>query len=125
MVKFKRVLGIITILALLVGSIPFFTNMSPALAQNGDNEGFSQGLANNLAVLYQQKAALTPVEQKIDSNILQAVQNVNSRISTGKTSNFQDLSTSLLKIDSAGNIEVKLTVTARPKSKLSNCKTMG
>jgi hypothetical protein len=126
MAKVKRLLGIIVILALLIGSsAPFFFSTSPAAAQGGESESFTQELVKQLAEIYQQKQGLTPAQQKIDSGILQVIQTVKERISAGKTPDYQSLSTSLLKIDSAGNVEVKLTVTSQTAEQLQKLKDLG
>ena len=112
--KFRRAWFIIAILALLfTGSISFSTGINPASAQDGEFESFTPELAEQLAEIYQQKLALTPVQQKIDCHILKLVQSVKKQISAGKTQNFQSLSSPLLKIDNGGNIDVKLTVSSQ------------
>lgn len=126
MAKVKKVLGIIVIVALLIGSsAQFFVSTSPALAQNNEYESFSPELTKQLTEIYQQKLALTTVQRKIDSGILQVVQKVEKRILAGEKPDFQSLSTPLLKMDSTGNIEVSLTVTSQTAEQLRQLEDLG
>ena len=129
MAKVKRVLGIIVILALLVGSsAPFFASMSSALAQDDKYESFTPELAEQLLEIYQQKQSLTPLQRKIDWSILKVIREVEKRISAAplvEMSKFQDLSTPLLKVDDTGNIEVKLTVTNSNDEQLEQLEAFG
>jgi len=125
-VNVKRAWVVVAILALLfAGSISFSTGINPASAQNGEFESFTPELAEQLAEIYQQKQALTPVQQKIDCHILKLVQNVRKQVSAGKTENFQSLSTPLLKIDNSGNIDVKLTVSSQTAGKIEQLEDLG
>ncbi len=84
--------------------------------------------AEQLAEIYQQKQALTPVQRKIDWSILRVIREAEERISAahpGETPKFQDLSTPLLRIDDAGNIEVKLTVTSLSDERLEQLEALG
>ena len=84
--------------------------------------------AEQLAEIYQQKQALTPVQRKIDWSILQVIREAEERVSAalpGETPKFQDLSTPLLKIDDAGNIEVRLTVTSLTTEQLEQLEDLG
>ena len=85
-------------------------------------------LGEQLAEIYRQKQALTPVQRKIDSSILQVTQEVEERVSSahsGEMPKLRDLSTPLLKIDDAGNIEVKLTVTSLSDEQLEQLEALG
>ena len=129
MAKVKHILGIAVIVALLIGSSALFlVSMTPVTAQGDEFESFSQELAEQLAEIYQQKQALTPVQRKIDWSILQVIREVNERLSVayaGETPKFRDLSTPLLKIDDVGNIEVKLTVTSLTAEQLEQLEDLG
>ncbi len=129
MAKVKRVLGIIIILALLIGSsAPFLVSRSPVAAQGDEFESFSPELAEQLGEIYQQKQALTPVQRKIDWSILQVIREAEERVLaalSGETPKFRELSTPLLKTDDAGNIEVKLTVTSLTAEQLEQLEDLG
>ena len=129
MAKVKRALGIMVILALLIGSsAPFPASMSSALAQDGERESFTPELAEQLAEIYQQKQALTPAQRKIDSSIIQVIQHVKNRLSAlaeGEKPRLRNLSTALLKIDDVGNIEVKLNVTSLSDEQFQELEALG
>jgi len=128
MIKVKKALGIIVILALLASSATFFTNSWPAAAQDGESESFTKELAKQLEGVYQQKQSLTPVQRKIDSTVLQVIRKVEEQVSAsaeGKKARLQDLSTALLKVDDAGNIDVKLTVTSFGDEQLGQLQDLG
>jgi len=128
MVKVKRVLGVIIILALLVSSAPFFSSTGPVLAQDGEYESFSPELAEQVAEICQQKQVLTPVQRKIAPAILQVVREVKERISAAhprETPRLRDLSMRLLKVDDAGNIEVKLSVTSLGDEQIEQVEARG
>lgn len=122
------VLLMVVVALLIVGSAPFLVNMTPAAAQGDESEGFSPGLAGELAKIYQQKRALTLAQRKVGSNILETTRKVKERIAAtppGQTPKFGDLSTPLLKIDDAGNIETKLTVTSLTAEQLEQLEGLG
>ena len=125
----KKILSIVVVLALLIGgSALFFTSISPMAAEGGKSESFSLELAEQVAEIYQQKQSLTPVQRKIDSSIIQVVREVDERISSappGERPKLQDFSTPMLKIDDAGNIEVKLTVTSLSDEQLEQLEVLG
>ncbi|MFC1905165.1 S8 family serine peptidase, partial [Chloroflexota bacterium] len=127
--KIKRALGIIVILALVIdGGVPFLASMSPAVAQSSGFESFNPELTKQLAEIYQQKQALTPGQRKIDSSIIRVIGNVEKQLSlreAGERLRLQNLSTSLLRIDDTGNIEVKLTVTSLADEKLRQLEDLG
>lgn len=124
----RKVLWVIVILALVIASAPFVARMSLAVAQGGESESFTSKLAEKVLEIYKLKKALTPVERKIDSSILQVIREVEKRISSarpGATPKLQDLSTPLLKIDDTGSIEVKLTVTSLSDERLEQLEALG
>jgi len=125
----NKILTLVVVLALLIGSSAlFFTRMIPAAAEGGESESFSPELAEQVAESHQQKQSLTTVQRKIDSRIIEVVREVKERISSarpGETPKLQDLSTPLLKIDDAGNIEVKLTVTSLTAEQLEQLEALG
>jgi len=125
-----KIFGIALVLVMVAAMLPLgsFSSQSQALAQDSEYESLSPEFAEQLAEIYQQKQALTPVQRKIDWHILQVVREVEQRIAAaqfGETPKFRDLSTPLLKIDDGGNIEVKLNVTSLADEQLEQLQDLG
>ncbi|MFC1861256.1 S8 family serine peptidase [Chloroflexota bacterium] len=129
MVNVKRVLAILIILILAVGiSAPSLTSMNAAADDGDEYESYSYNVAEQVAEISQRKQALTPAQRKIDSNILEVVRKVEDRVSAlseGDAPALQDLSTGLCKINDAGNIQVKLTVTDLSDERLELLEDLG
>jgi hypothetical protein len=126
MVIVKRVLSLIIVVALLIGcSTSFLTNTHPVFANDGQYDTFTTELTKQLAIIYKQKAALTPIQQKISSGILQVLQKIEVIIASKGVLNFQSLSTQLLKIDNEGNIDVSLTVLSQTDDELMQLEKLG
>jgi len=122
------ILSAIIITALLTSNAPFLVSVNTVLAQGGESESFDTEFVEQLAEIYQQKHTLTSAELKIDSRIIQVVQKIKERIFAAPpedTLEFQDLSTPLLKIDRAGNIDVKLNVKNMSTKQITQLEDLG
>ena len=116
MLKPIRVIGSLFVIAVLMLSGSLLPGHPDAAADDENNfETFSPELAGQLAEIYEQKLALTPTQQKIDSALLDITHKIEKQISLsprGKITKLEDFSTPLVKLNEAGGVEVKLTVTS-------------
>jgi hypothetical protein len=126
--KIMKILGVITLVALLAGSLPLLGGINSSFAQYDKYESITPELAEQLMEIYQQKLSLTPVQKKIDSHIWQVSRKVKERVSAskhGEKLDLRDLSTPPLKVDQAGNIKVKLNVRSLSEAQLDEIKDLG
>ncbi|GEM_PF-1742777 len=124
----KRVSVILVLLILITNSLPFFEGRTFAAGEGQSKEGFNNGLAGQLSQFYKDKKARTFAQRKIDSHVLQTAGEARSRaaaLSPGQEARFSAFSTSMLKIDDAGNIEIKLNVSAAGREQLKQLEASG
>ena len=121
----------IVLACLMMGSMLVFVGVasqSQALAQDGKYESVTPKVKKQLAEIRQQKETLAPTQRKIDSNIIRLVREIEKRISAtppGYAPGLRDLSTGMLKLDNAGEIEVRLTVDNVTEYHLEQLKALG
>jgi hypothetical protein len=114
MAIFKRILGFIIILAVIASGVTFFTSSRVATARDYGYETFTPELAEQLEETYQQKQALTPVQRKIDSSILQVVQRIQE--TTGEAGAYEPTRWSTTNVEHISTpIELERSARGNPK----------
>ncbi|MFA4837533.1 MAG: hypothetical protein WC749_15875, partial [Dehalococcoidia bacterium] len=122
---------IIVLLALLISG-----PMGEKTALGDDGAGVNnktEVVTESLGDIYQQKANLTPTQQKIDSNLLQEFRGAEeaapkAAFGAQETPEKTELSPALpplVRMDSAGKIEVKLTVSGTNSEQLKELEDLG
>ncbi len=127
-IVFKNVAIIAFLLAFLASNLPSSTLQTRAAGEAPMQETFTVELAEQLALIYDQKQALTPPQRKIDTAVLDAVRTASAWAAASPASErprFSDLSTPLLKSDDAGNIEIELTATGINSEKMRQLEANG
>ena len=112
---------VVVIISFLCLFLPIFSvmivNSQQAFSEEpttlNESQSIDSALNSQISEIILQKQSLTPTQQKIDWNLLQTIQEINEQASNSPVEDsiiFRNFSTSMLKINNEGVIEVKLTV---------------
>ncbi|MFA5375263.1 MAG: S8 family serine peptidase [Dehalococcoidia bacterium] len=125
-----RILTIVLVIVLTVGGISYCPQSASSDEAKTDNESQTlEGLNIQIAEIFLQKQSLTPIQQKIDWNLLQTLQEINEQGSSAPIEDsllFQNFSTSMFQINNEGVLKVKLTVSDNvSEEQINQLKSLG